>query len=238
MTTTKIRVWALLALVTLVTALSSCLKTDPVTPSRPQAGVSIINGILTTSQMDFYDNTLKVNQNPLTTGFLFAGYVIYGGVRTFSFKKAGLTDDYAKVTKVFDSLTYNTIIAYGDSSNPIMRAVADDFTSAKENFVNFRFFHLSPNIPAVDLYLDNQKVDSNRAYVGNVGFDFAFKQPKNSLFSNNIKVKLAGTDSVLVENTSPTLTFTPNKVYTIVLSGDKAFTDIKKLRVNNMYSLY
>lgn len=238
MTTKKIRVWALLALVTLVTGLSSCLKTDPVTPSRPQAGVSIINGILTTANMDFYDNSQKVNQNPLTTGFLFAGYVIYGGPRTFSFKKAGQTDDYAKVVNVFDSLTYNTIIAYGDSTAPIMRAVEDDFTSAKENFVNFRFFHLSPNIPAVDLYIDNQKVDSNRVYVGNGGFDFSFRQPKNSLFSNNIKVKLAGTDSVLVENTSPTLSFTPNKVYTIVMSGDKSFTDIKKLRVNNMYSLY
>ena len=238
MTTTKIRVWALLALVTLVTGLSSCLKTDPVTPSRPQAGVSIINGILTASPMDFYDNSQKVNQNPLTTGFLFSGYVIYGGVRTFGFKKAGQSDDYAKVAFVFDSLTYNTVIAYGDSTAPIMRAVEDDFTTAKENFVNFRFFHLSPTIPAVDLYLDNQKVDSNRVYVGNGGFDFSFKQPKNSLFSNNIKVKLAGTDSVLIENTSPTLSFTPNKVYTIVLSGDKSLTDVRKLRVNNMYSLY
>ncbi|WP_186774333.1 DUF4397 domain-containing protein [Chitinophaga pinensis] len=238
MTTTKIRVWALLALVTLVTGLSSCLKTDPVTPSRPQAGVAIINGILTTSNMDFYDNSVRVNQNPLTTGFLFSGYVIYGGPRTFAFRKAGLTDDYAKVTSVFDSLTYNTVIAYGDSTNPIMRAIKDDFNTAKENFVNFRFFHLSPNIGAVDLYLDNQKVDSNRVYFGASSPDYTFKQPKNSLFSNNIKVKLAGTDSVLIENTSPTLSFTPNKVYTIVLSGDKSFTDIKKLKVNNMYSLY
>jgi hypothetical protein len=238
MTTTKIRVWALLALVTIVTGLSSCLKTDNVTPSRPQAGVAIINGILTASPMDFYDNTQKVNQNPISTGFLYSGYVIYGGIRTFSFRKAGQTTDFATVTQRFDSLTYNTIIAYGDSTQTFMRAIKDDFTSAKEAQVNIRFFHLSPTIGAVDLYIDNQKVDSNRTYVGNSGFDFSFKQPKSGIFSNNIKVKLAGTDSVLVENTSPAQTFSINKVYTIVMSGDKSFTDVRKLTVNNLYSLY
>ncbi|QHS60109.1 DUF4397 domain-containing protein [Chitinophaga agri] len=238
MTTKTIRVWAVLALVTAVTAFSSCLKSDNVTPTRPQAGVAIINGILTASPMDFYDQGQKVNQNPINTGFLYSGYIIYGGLRTFAFKKVGQTSDFVSRTERYDSLTYNTLIAFGDSTAPSMIAVKDDFTTAKDNLVNFRFFHLSPNIGAVDLYLDNQKVDSNRVYAGNGGLSFTFKQPKNTLYSNNIKVKLAGTDSVLVENTSPTQTFTANRVYTIVMWGDKSFTDVRKLQVNNLYSLY
>ncbi|MBW8684884.1 DUF4397 domain-containing protein [Chitinophaga rhizophila] len=238
MTITKIRVWAMLALVIVATAFTSCLKTDNPTPQRPQAGFGVINAILTNRQMDFYDQGQKVNTNPINTSSLLVPYVVYGGVHIFAFKAVGQATDLATTTYRVDSMTYNTIIAWGDSTQTYMRAVKDDFTSAKDDKVNFRFFHLSPNIPAVDLYLDNQKVDSNRTYVGGGNFDFTFKQPKNSIYSNNIKVKLAGTDSVLVENTSPAQTFQPNRVYTIVLSGDKSFTDVRKLVVNNMYSLY
>jgi hypothetical protein len=238
MTTTKNRVWAIVALVIMAAGFSACLKNDNITPQRDRAVVTIINGILTSENLDFYDNSTKVNQSGLPIGFYYTGYYIYGGIRTFSFKKSGQTTDYAAVTTLYDSLTYNTVIAYGDSTSPQMRSFEEDFTGYKEQSVNIRFFHLSPSTPAVDVYVDNQKVDSNRTFVGNSGFSTAFKPLTKSVFSNNIKIKLAGTDSLLVENTSPASPFNPNGAYTILLMGSKNFTDKKKLTVNNISSYY
>src|SRR5690242_13372477 len=104
MTTKKTRVWAIAALVTAVTGLSACLKTDNVTPQRDRAAVAIVNGILSSSDLDFYDNTTKVNQSPLTIGFAYIGYPIFGGNRTFSFRKVGAATDFASTTARFDSL--------------------------------------------------------------------------------------------------------------------------------------
>lgn len=238
MTTKKSRVWALTALVTVVTGMSACLKNDNVTPQRDRAAVAIVNGILGSSDLDFYDNSTKVNTSALNIGFIFMGYPIYGGVHTFAFRKAGQSTDYATVTSLYDSLTYNTVVAYGDSSNPVMRTIKDDFTEAKQSAVNIRFFHLSPTTGAVDVYIDNIKVDSNRTYVGTSGFRTAFTPLERSISTNNIKIKEAGTDNVLAENSSPNVTFSSGRVYTITLIGSKDFTDKRKLTVNNLYSLY
>lgn len=238
MTTTKTRVWAIAALVTLATGFSACLKSDNITPQRDRAAVAIINGILSGSDLDFYDNGTKVNQSALNIGFTYIGYPIYGGIHTFAFKKSGQTTDYTAVTNLYDSLTYNTVIAYGDSTSPQMRSIKDDFTGAKETAVNIRFFHLSPTVGAVDLYIDDVKVDSNRTFVGTSGFRTAFTPLTKSVYTNNIKVKEAGTNTVLVENSSPSASFSTGRVYTIVMMGSKEFTDKKKLTVNSLYSLY
>jgi hypothetical protein len=238
MTTKKTRVWAIAALVTVVTGLSACLKSDNVTPQRDRAAVAIINGIVSGADLDFYDNTTKVNQSALSIGFAYVGYPIFAGIRTFSFKKVGTTTDYAAVTAMYDSLNYYTLVAYGDSTAPQMRSIKDDFTGAKETAVNIRFFHLSPNAGPVDVYIDNVKVDSNRTYVGDSGFRTAFSPLTKSVFTNNIKIKVAGKDSVLTENTSPSASFSSGRVYTITLIGSKGATDKKKLTVNSLYSLY
>ncbi len=238
MTTKKTRVWAIAALVTAVTGLSACLKTDNVTPQRDRAAVAIVNGILSSSDLDFYDNTTKVNQSPLTIGFAFIGYPIFAGVRTFSFKKVGATVDFAATTARYDSLNYYTLVAYGDSTAPEMTTIKDDFSAAKETAVNIRFFHLSPDAGPVDVYIDDVKVDSNRTYVGQSGFRTAFNPLTKSVYTNNIKIKAAGTSTVLTENSSPNASFSSGRVYTITLIGSKDFTDKKKLTVNSLYSLY
>ncbi|UPK68632.1 DUF4397 domain-containing protein [Chitinophaga filiformis] len=238
MTTKKTRVWAIAALVTVVTSFSACLKSDTVTPQRDRAAVAIINGILTGGDLDFYDNTTKVNNGALSIGFYYIGYPIYGGVRTFAFKKSGQTTDYVAVTSLYDSLTYNTVIAYGDSTAPQMRSIKDDFTGATQTAVNIRFFHLSPTTGAVDLYIDDVKVDSNRTYVGTGGLRTVFTPLSKGVFTNNIKIKEAGTTTVLAENSSPNYSFSSGSVYTIYLVGSKNYTDKRKLAVNNIRSLY
>jgi hypothetical protein len=238
MTTKQTRVWAIAALVTVVTGLSACLKSDNVTPQRDRAAVSIINGIVSSADLDFYDQSTKVNTNPLNIGFIYGGYLIYGGIRTFSFKKAGTTTDFAAVTTMYDSLNYYTLVAYGDSTAPHMVSIKENFDAAKPEAVNIRFFHLSPDAGPVDVYLDNVKVDSNRTYTGDTGLKTAFTPLTKSIYTNNIKIKAAGTSTVLAENSSPNYSFSSGKVYTITLIGSKNFTDKKKLTVNNIYSLY
>jgi len=238
MTTSKNRVWALMALVVMIAGFSSCLKTNDITPQRDRAVVTILNGILTAESLDFYDNGTKANSSGLTLGFVFAPYYIYGGLRTFTFKRAGQTGDYVSDSRNYDSLTYNTLVAYGDSTLPQIRSIKEDFAGVKEQAVNIRFFHLSPNTPPVDVYVDDQKVDSNQAYVGTRGFITSFKPLAKTPFTNNIKIKLAGTDSLLASNSSPISTFQPNGAYTIYLTGAAGITgtDKRKLSVNNIAS--
>jgi hypothetical protein len=239
MTTKTIRFWAIGALVTMVTGLSACLKDNNTTPSRPRAAFSVLNGVLLTTGMDFYDNGTKLNNNStIQMGFVNYGYTALGGVHTFAFNKVGQTDNFISVIRNYDSLTYYTLVAYGDSSNPQMASIKDDFTGSTTTAINFRFLHLSPTTAAVDFYIDNIKVDSNLTYVGNSGFYSTFKQLTKSVFSSNLKVKLAGTETVLAETTSPNVNLAVGNVYTFYLMGAAEFTDGKKLMVNNIYSYY
>jgi hypothetical protein len=233
MTTSTIRVWAFTALVVMAAGFSSCLKSSDVTPQRDQAYATIINGILTNDQLDLFDTGTQLNKQPLSLGFA-SPYYFLGGIHSFTFKRTGQSADLATGTAAYDSLNYYTVVAYGDSTAPVVRSFRDAFTGAVPQKVNIRFFHLSPGVPAVDLYIDNQKVDSNRTFVGVSGIPSAFIAVPQSIYTNNIKVKLAGTDSVIVSNSSPNVTFNQNGAYTIFMTGIPGVNDRRKIAVNNI----
>jgi hypothetical protein len=235
---TKTNLWAIVALVVMGTSFSACLKSVDTTPSRPIAAFSIINGIVSSTALDFFDNTTtKPTATGLALGFGDNKYLVYGGTHTFSFTKTGtLTPLLATTTNQFDSLNYFTLVTYGDSSSAVVRPIKDDFSSASTGKLNFRFFNLSPNAPLVDLYFGDVKVDSNIAYIGNAALNTAFKSPATLGSASVLKVKLAGTSVSIAENSTANLS--SGAVYTIYLSGMKDSAGPLKPQLKYISSYY
>jgi hypothetical protein len=235
---TKTNLWAIAALVVMGTSFSACLKSVDTTPSRPIAAFSIINGIVSSTAVDFFDNTsTKPTASGLALGFGDNSYLVYGGVHQFSFTKTGtLTPILATTTNQFDSLNYYTLVTYGDSTSGVVRPIKDDFSGASTTKLNIRFFNLSPNAPLVDLYFGDVKVDSNIAYIGNAALNTAFKSLSTISNASIIKVKAAGSSVSIAENSAANLV--SGQVYTIYLSGMKDGTGPLKPQVKYINSYY
>jgi hypothetical protein len=221
MATNNTRLWAIAALVVMGTSFTACLKSIDTTPSRPLATFAVINGIVSSTAVDFYDNNTKI-QTGLALGFGGFGYQAYGGSHKFDFMKAGTTTPFTTITNTFDSLQYYTMITYGDSTSAVSRPLKDDFSNLSSSVVNMRFFNLSPNSPAVDLYIGDIKVDSNVVYAGSGSFNTTFRQLTSISTSGTLKVKLAGSTASspsIVENS--TISLSSGNVYTFFLAGRK-----------------
>jgi hypothetical protein len=234
MRTKKNRLWAAAALILTVTGFSACLKSDDVTPQRPRANILFINAFAGTG-LDVMDGSTKLNSNAFKLGSLLL-HQPYKGTYEFVFKKAGADSTVATTGFItYDSLAYYSLTVYGQQ--PVrVRPLKDDFTGLTNDKINYRFFHLSPNTPAVDLYLNETKIDSNVVYEG--GFRNTFTGLTSSLYNPKLVIKLAGTDSVLVSNTTPNFAVQAGGVYTFMLTGLKDNTGDNKLSINNTLSYY
>jgi hypothetical protein len=241
MATKTNRLWAIAALMVIGTSFSACLKSVDTTPSRPIAAFSIINGIVSSTAVDFFDNiSTKPTASGLALGFGDNSYLVYGGVHQFSFTKTGtLTPILASTTNQFDSLTFYTLVTYGDSSSAVVRPIKDDFSSAVTTKLNIRFFNLSPNSPSVDLYLGDVKVDSNLTYIGSGAISTGFKALSSVGSASTLKVKLTGSSAAslpIAQNTTANLI--SGKVYTIYLSGMKDSSGPLKPQLKYIESYY
>ncbi|SFE86427.1 protein of unknown function [Chitinophaga sp. CF118] len=235
MATKTNRLWALSALVVMGTSFTACLKSVDTTPTRPVAAFAVINGIGSSTAMDFYDNSTKVQTN-MAMGFGGINYQAYGGIHQFYFAKTGTTTQVATSTASYDSLKYYTLVSYGDSANAQLQPIRDDFSGASTSKLNFRFFNLSQNSAQVDLYLGDTKVDSNLSYVGNTSISTAFKPLANISSASILRVKVAGTTTVLAENTTANLQ--SGYIYTIYLTGMKDSVGPLKPKVSYIQSYY
>ncbi|WP_246197914.1 DUF4397 domain-containing protein [Chitinophaga agrisoli] len=226
--------WAAAALIA-ITGFSACLKDDNTQPQRQAANILFVNGLVGTD-LDIYDGTQKLNQSAFSLTKLLL-HQPYAGAYMFDFKKAG-GDSLVGSTSAFqyDSLNYYTIVVYGQTPARVT-ALKDDFTDAKGDKINYRFFHMSPNTDAVDLYLNDTRIDSNVVFGG--GFRNGFTALTSSLSNPKLVVKLAGTNTVIAENDDPAFTVGAGGVFTFLLTGLKGSSDDKvKLRIDDTVSYY
>lgn len=222
MVTSK-RFGAVAALLAMVTGFTACLKTENTTPSRPVAAFVVINGISSAAKLDFYDNSTKVKDS-ISTGFAGYNYQAYGGTHIFDLKRyATATTVVSTSAATYDSLTYYTLVAFGDSTSPVFYPIKDDFSGANSSNLNIRVWNLSSNIGPVDVYLNATKVDSN------VTFSMArpssvYKALTTVSNATSITVKKAGTSTVVAINNGSTTNLSTGGVYTIFLTGNEGST--------------
>lgn len=236
---TSNRIWAVAALMAMVSGFTACLKTEDVKPSRPVAAFTLIQGIPTTSLLDFYDNSVK-EADTVKVGFAGYNHQAYRGLHLFELKRTGTATTIVSTppTIEYDSLNYYTLVAYGDSANPAFRVIKDDFTGLTTGAVNIRFLHLAPSISAVDVYLGTTKVDSNRIYEGG-SMRTSFSSITSVSGANSITIKKAGSDSVYATSSSASMSLSTGNVYTIFLTGVKGdSSSILKPKVGYIPSYY
>lgn len=234
MRTKKYRLWAA-ALVVTVTGFTACLKSDDVTPPRPQANYIFLNASTYAPGIDIFHNGTKLTSTPFKIGS-FSDYYTYRGMQDFTFKKGGADSTLGSIVNDFDSLQIYTIVMYGET--PQFRVVRNDFTNADNSKINFRFYQLSPNSGPVDLYLDGKKIDSARNYDGgSLRSGFTALAP-TGIGTSRLTVKVAGKDSILAETTSPKWVIQTGSVYTIYYIGLRGATGDNAPAVNNVLSYF
>ncbi len=220
---TNIFLWSLV-MTAIAGILSGCLKSvDPLPPVPAKTYISIMHLAPTAPLIDvFFDNT-KVSNTPFGPGNTTAAYnAVDKGAFAIKFKKAGSDSLVAEVPQSqYDSLNYYTIFVYNQQANGAAQAlrIYDDFSGLQANpgKAYYRFFHASPNTGAVDLYINNVKVDSDRRSADNAIFGSlnAFLPASSGI--NTIQVKLAGADTVIAYINNADLLL--GSAYTLYLKG-------------------
>jgi hypothetical protein len=210
-----------------VSAGAGCLKANSSTnTSSGVCYVALMNEAPYSSTMDLYFNGILVS----TSGGVAPGEYSseYGSVKpgnyTVDFKVAG-TDSllYEIPATAYDTSTFYTLILYNTApKSPAVAAarIVDDYSSVSQTTsAYYRFFNLSPDAPAVDLYLNSSVAQMNRMPMDNlINLSYnAFQPITAGTFA--INVNKANTDTVLASLTPSPAELVPGTVYTIFLSG-------------------
>src|SRR5688572_24289928 len=220
---TNIFRWSL-AMTAIAGILSGCLKSvDPPPPVPAKTYISVMHLAPTAPFVDvFFDNT-KVSNTPFGPGITTEAYnAVDKGAFAVKFKKTGSDSLVAEVPQLqYDSLNYYTIFVYNVQANGPAQAVRfkDDFSGLQANpgKTYYRFLHASPNTGAVDLYINNIKVDSDRRHADNTMHGSLNQFLPASSVINSIQVKLAGADSVIASINNADLLV--SSAYTLYLKG-------------------
>lgn len=199
---------------------AGCLKTAETTPPRPQTYISILHMAPEGPAVDIYLNGTKSSSSAMPAGTYFIRYSqVDPGIYSIDFKKDGSDSIVASIpADVYDSLAYSTLLLYNDPGGNGVDAIRiqDDFSQFNVDKAHIRFFHLSPGLMPVDLYLGTTKIATGRQYADNVysiyNNQFTHQEPNYY----NISVKKAGTDSLI---TQTTVNLQAAQAYTILLNG-------------------
>lgn len=242
MLTKKNRVWAVVALLTGIIGLSSCLKNDNnYTPPRQQAQVAILSSSAGMLPGTFFDNDQKVTDKDFVYNFT-ASYAVFGGPHKFDLKKKGGDSLLTSTTFNFDSTQFYTYLIW--NKNPIRSTIIKvDQSNYSRDKIGIRILNLSENAGPIDVYIGQEKIDSNRIYFnGDASGASVFKLYNSFSANNSLVIKEAGTNTTLTSVSGPSDLkvgqFSAGNFYTIYLMGTKGSSGADKLVGNAMYSLY
>jgi hypothetical protein len=217
MVTMKNRFVALLAMIAVITGLSSCLKNN-VTPEAPSTVIVFIQGSPAFS-MDLLFNSKKANSAPFPFGESIGDRFAPANIK-IDFTKAGSDSLLTSVTANFDTLEYHTVVLWG--SSPVKSYnIREDFSTISREKANIRFFNLVDDTNPVDLFVNNTK------FTGSYYEDFQANTEFQAVEANTVSFTVkdqAGT----VLATLADKTLAPHYAYSIIYMGVKGQTGDKK----------
>ncbi|WP_343306434.1 DUF4397 domain-containing protein [Chitinophaga niabensis] len=214
----KNRFVALLAMVAVITGLSSCLKNN-VTPEAPSTVIAFIQGSPAFG-MDIFFNTKKANTTPFAFGAWAADKFAPGNIK-IDFTKTGSDSLLTSVTANFDTLQYHTILLWGTSPVESYN-INEDFSDISRDKANVRFFNFVDDANPVDFFINTTKVSSGRQYrdfLGNTDFQTVDPATVTIVVKDQAGTELA---------TLPDVTLSPYNAYSISFMGIKGQTGDKK----------
>ncbi len=236
--------WGLVTLFCLVIGGWRCTKANSSQSVTAVTYLSVIDAASYGPSADLYLNgTLVSSSGGITPGTFSQQYATFApGNYDITFATTG-TDSllYDLSSSFYDTTSFYTLILYNASpgGTGVIKAakITDDFTTTSQSTANYRFFNLSPDLPAVDLYLNGTLSQPQRTPVDNVMNTVwdQFQQLAPNTYS--IVAKVAGSDSVLISTPSP-IELTTGNVYTIFLSGTNTAAGGNHLAINIMQAVF
>lgn len=216
---TNVLLWAI-AIAMGFTA-GGCLKSSLPESTPAKAYVSIMHLAPTAPSLDIFFNDTKVSSNAFTPGAVSSAYnSVERGDFSIKLKKAASDSMVASVPlERYDSLHFYTIFIFNQQANGPAQAVRveDNFGNLTSGKSYYRFFHASPNVDAVDVYMDNAKIQSGRMLADNAIQESLNHFGEITQGSHVFQVKLAGTDSIIATRNNVELA--AGNAYTLYLRG-------------------
>ncbi|HVS95972.1 MAG TPA: DUF4397 domain-containing protein [Puia sp.] len=201
----------------------ACTKSSSSLTINPISYVSLINEATYSGTANLYLNdTLVTVQQGISAGTFSTRYgTIRPGTYSVKFVNASTVSLMGSIPGVsFDTLNFYTLIVCntpGGGSASQAFQVWDNFSNISTSNSNYRFFNLCPDYPSVDVYLNNNLVQSGRTTADNAGNATLNSFQSVSPGNYTVTVKMAGTDSVVA--TVNTGLF-QGDAYTIFLGGN------------------
>lgn len=231
----NIFLWSVVAFVSIT--MTGCLKSTEPQAQPAQAYISILHlGTMPPAPaVEIYFDTKKVS-DPFNAGGVSATYSpVEKGYFAVSFKKSGSDSLVASIPQsIYDSLGFYSIMLYNQPSgaaNAIL--VEDDFADLTLDKPYFRFWHASPSISdlgPVDLYIDNNKVSSQRVLADNEFSSYYNEFIASTVGYHNLQVKLPSKNDSVITSLNDVNMLAGN-AYTIFLRGNVGGTGANELKL-------
>lgn len=131
---------------------------------------------------------------------------------------AGTTNNVIDATVNLEANKYYSVFAIDSVTKIKAAVVSDDLTTPAAGKAHVRFFHFSPNAPAVDIAVTGGAVlFSNRKFNDQAtNASLAAFTPLNA-GTYNLEVRAAGTNTVVLA--LPNISLTAGKIYTVFAKG-------------------
>lgn len=210
----------LLACLCVMAVFSACNSNDD-TPALPVAKLQITHASPGTGGLDLGMDGLRINNLPFNylanTGYLDA----YTGQRQFQANLAGTSTSVVNQRIQLQEDHRYTMFVYDTGSRVKGLFVEDVFPAVEAGKAHIRFFHFTPDAPAVTIgyvkdgaftpIFPNRPFETPESGVANQGFTAV------AASTYTIEVRRASDDSLVF--TRPGVTLTEGKIYTVYAKG-------------------
>ena len=218
--------WKTLGMMTLGLVLISC-EDDDEDMEQPKAQVMVVHASPNAPAVD-----VRINNAVALTNVAYPANSSYAAVNAGSTNlKISPTGTTTYVIDANVNLSANTnysVFAIDSVSKIKAAIVSDNLATPASGQAHVRFFHFSPNAPAVDIAVAGGAVlFSNRTFNDQTTNTSAVGFTPLNAGTYNLEVRLAGTNTVVLP--LPNITLTAGKIYTVFAKGFAGGTSAQAL---------
>jgi len=196
-------------------ALSSCLKDNNNTYYNPPVAlVAVVQASPDEPNLDFFLESTKVNQNPITYNSGVDYFKANAGKRTLNFYATGTTTKAYSDTATFQANYIYSVFLANKATSTELVILRDSISQPSGSNASIRFVNLSPDAPAVDFAVKGASsvITAKKSYKG-----FSSFVPIAGNASYTFQVLQTGTSNVLAS--MPAVTLQAGSVYTFWFTG-------------------
>jgi hypothetical protein len=213
-----------LSLAALATSFVACEgNDDQVLPQ--QARVMVVHASPNAPAVD-----VRVNNNVARTGLAYptnTGYVtVNSGANNFKVSPTGTTTYVIDANVNLDPNGNYSVFAVDSVSKIKAAVVADNLAAPAAGKAHIRFFHFSPNAPAVDILAGSTVLFPNRTFNDQSNASLAAFTPVDA-GTYTVNVRLTGTSTIALS--IPNVQLQAGKIYTVFAKGFAGATGAQAL---------